>query len=168
MAAKDERETGTVIDKISITLSTLAQSAILTSAGPAVTRGGKIISSTFLGGINTFTSGNGPLIWGIFDSTMTSAQVEAYLENEGPLAPTDTAKAEIATRGKNLRILGVLTPSLNIASLVNRKMSGLRFAEVDESASGWTTFIYNLGPALDTGAEFDLLAVHFVQWNPSG
>ncbi len=66
-----------------------------------------------------------------------------------------------------MRRLGMLQPmgSGTSASLfvLDRPMSGLRFTEADEGG-GWSWFIYNHGPVMQTGAIAKFLAQHFVRW----
>ncbi len=166
---RTKENTGSVMDKSSITLGTLAQSTSILSAGPAMKRGGRLLSTSSRGGINGLTAGDGPLIWGLMNSDLSQSELEAYLELEGPTSPSDVTATETASRGKRIRILGSLGQNHEIIDLEpNHSLSGLQFSEEDETTTGWTTFIYNLGPALTTGAEFDVLHELFVRWNPSG
>ncbi len=162
------KEVGSVINKSSITLTTLAKNTGILSQAPDVTRGGKMLSYSANGGLNGFTSGDGPLLWGVCSSDLSLAELEAYLELEGPLSPSDLTGSEIASRGKNIRILGTLTFQRDAIELKNHKMSGLKFSEAGETTGGWSTFVYNLGAALTTGAILEILERVFVEWNPSG
>ncbi len=165
---KQKKEVGSVINKSSITLGTLAKNTGILSAAPAVTRGGKILSMSVGGGLNGFTSGEGPLLYGMCSSDLALAELEAYLELEGPLSPTDIVSSEVASRGKNVRILATLTFQRDAIDMHNHSMSGLKFAESGESTGAWTSWIYNLGAALTTGCIVELLERAFVEWNPSG
>ncbi len=166
MATK--KEVGSVINKSSITLGTLAKNTGILSQSPDVTRGGKMLSYSSQGGLNGFTSGDGPILWGVCSSDLSLAELEAYLELEGPLSPSDIVNSEIASRGRNVRVLGALTFQRDWIDLHNHKMSGLKFAEASETTGGWSTFAYNLGAALTTGAILEILERVFVEWNPSG
>ncbi len=154
------------MDKASITLGTLAANTGIISDGPAMTRGGGIISSTFLGGLRGHTEGEGPVIWGLVRGDLTLAELEEFLELEGPGSPADIVGSERASRGRFIRLMGTLGPGVAECGvdLRNTKMSGFRWAEGDEEG-GWATFVYNLGAALTTGSFFEVLAKHFVRWN---
>ncbi len=162
------QETGSVINKSSITLGTLAKNTGILSVSPDLTRGGRMLSYSASGGLNGFTSGEGPLLWGVCSSDLSLAELEAYLELEGPLSPADLVGMEVASRGKNIRILGTLTTQRDWIELMNHKMSGLKFSEAGETTGGWNTFVYNLGTALTTGTILEILERVFVAWNPSG
>ncbi len=166
--ATTKKEVGSVINKSSITLLTLAKNTGILSQSPDVTRGGKILSYSAQGGLNGLTSGNGPILWGLCSSDLSLSELEEYLELEGPLSPADVVSQERASRGKVIRILGTLTFQRDWVDLHNHKMSGLKFAESGETTGGWSTFVYNLGTALDTGGIFEILERAFVEWNPSG
>ncbi len=168
MATTPKKEVGSVINKSSITLGTLAKNTGILSQSPDVTRDGKMLSYSANGGLNNFTSGEGPVLWGVCSSDLSLAELEQYLELEGPLSPADLVGQERASRGKNIRILGTLTFQRDSIELMNHKMSGLKFAESSETTGGWSTFAYNLGAALTTGALIEILERVFVEWNPSG
>ncbi len=154
------------------TLSTLAQFAGLKANGPAMTRGGKVLSVR--GAISLFglTAGDGPLAFGIMQGDMSMAELEAYFEADGPLTPSDTTGKEIASRGSRYRQLGVLVPVGNgtVASvwLDNASVKGLKFSEATETTIGWGWWIYNLGQALTTGASWSRFVQHFCEFNLAG
>ncbi len=158
-----KKEVGSVINKSSITLGTLAKNTGLLSQSPDVTRGGKIISYSAQGGLNGFTAGKGPILWGVCSSDLSLAELEQYLELEGPLSPSDIVGMERASRGKNIRVLGTLSTQRDWIDLHNHKMSGLKFAEAGETTGGWSTFVYNLGTALTTGTIVEILERVFVE-----
>ncbi len=170
-----KRETGSVIEQISQAIGTLAARTGLVVPSPQVTRGGKLLSSSIHGGILGGTLGNPPLIWGVAASDLTLAELEAFLELDGPLSPTLIAESEVASRGKFIRSIGTMDPSpgsgMAMVALDNQSMKGLRFPEVGEgSAGGWDWWFYNPSSttAFDTGARVELQIRNFVEWNPSG
>lgn len=157
-----------MINKTSITLGTLAKNTGIISASPALTRGGKVLSYSGQGGLNAFTEGDGPLIWGIMSSDLSLAELESYLELEGPLSPSDITAMEIASRGRFIRVLGALSARNPEVDLQNHKMSGLKFSEASETTTAWSTWVYNPSAALTTGAILEIVERLFVAWNPSG
>ncbi len=117
------------------------------------------------------TPGDGPFYMGVMGGDLVLSELEAYLELQGPSRPDDITNMEIASRGKHIRHLGMLVPSGNgsIAALRmdNVRMSALKFSESGEG-SGWKWWLYNMGPALTTGATWSIVSQSFVRWNPSG
>ncbi len=103
---------------------------------------------------------------------LTVSELEAYLELNGPLTPTDRAAVEVQSRGRYIRQLGILVPSGNGtvagAYMDNVPLAGLRFAEAGEGAQGgWDWWLYNLGPTMSAGEWLAQTAV-FCEFNPSG
>ncbi len=166
--AQKKNEVGSVINKSSITLATLAKNTGIISPSPALTRGGKILSFSSHGGLNGATLGDGPLIHGVMSGDLTLAELEAFLELEGPLTPADVTAMEVASRGKKIRVLGSVSASNPEIAIDNRSLSGLRFSEAAETTNAWNTWVYNPGAALTTGAILEQVERAFVEWNPSG
>ncbi len=139
------------------------------TAGPALTRGGRALSLKLQACIQTLTAGDGPHSLWLVGLSLSLAQFEQYLENQGPVQPKETAKAEIATRGKNVRYLGLLVPvgngTISVLSLMDKSLSGLKWTEED---AGFQFIIYNEGIAMTTGALARITAQFFVEWNASG
>ena len=100
---------------------------------------------------------------------LSLAELEEYLETSGPVHPDDTTGVEIASRGRKVRQLGILSPSGDgsQASLFmpDVALSGLRFSE---EAAGFTYWLMNIGKSMTTGASWRVLTQHFVRWNRSG
>ncbi len=136
-----------------------------------MTRGGRLLSVRGSHGISGLTAGDGPWTFGL-SCNLTLAQLEAYLENGGPTSPSETDKVEIATRGARCRQLGVLSPTGNGTTAVvymdNVPLKGLRFSESGEDDSGWDWWLFNLGPAMQTAATWNVQYAMFVEFNPSG
>ncbi len=145
------------------------QTAILSDSPLVMTRGGKLLSVRAAIAVRDLTAGDGPWLYGILAKSITLTLLTAYLENQGPVTPSDQAKVEVASRGSKIRTLGVLVPSGNGtvagAYLDNHSLSGLRFTE---EATGWQWWLYNVGKQMTTGANWSVIAQSFVQFNPSG
>ncbi len=106
---------------------------------------------------------------------LTLAELEAFLELDGPLTPNDIAGMEIASRGRVIRSIGTLDPTPGSAKssidLENYALKGLKFSETGEAGQGgWNWWVYNISDttAMTTGAEVVFQARNFVEWNPSG
>ncbi len=175
MPAKKANQTGSVIEQPSFTIGTLAARTSLFVDGPAVTRGGKMLSSSIHGSLHGGTAGDPPLLLCLVRGDMTQAEAEAYLELDGPGSPELISESEVATRGRLIRRLAVLSPdpgsSRNVISLTNHSMKGLKFSETGEGAKGgWQWFVYNISAAkaYTTGAFCEVQVSNFIEWNPSG
>ncbi len=134
-----------------------------------MTRGGRLISVRGVLSVRGLTAGNGPFLVGIADKGISLAQLEQYLENAGPVTPDETAKAEIASRGQRIRTLGIIQPmgdgTTGSFYLDNASLRGMKFSE---EQTGWAYWLYNLGAAMTTGANWLVAVQHFVEFNPSG
>ncbi len=134
-----------------------------------MTRGGKCLSVRGVVSIHTLTPGDGPFMFGISDKGISLAQLEAYLENAGPVTPDETAKAEISSRGRRIRTIGALQPmgdgSTASLHLDDLSMKGMKFSEEN---AGWQMWLYNVGKAMTTGASWITALQFFVEFNPSG
>ncbi len=134
-----------------------------------MTRGGRLLSVRGSANIRGLTAGDGPLLYGMCAKNISLSELQAFLDQDGPVSPDETDKSEIATRGRDIRTIGILQPEGDgtTASLYmdNRSLSGLVFTE--ESA-GWRYWVYNLGAAMTTGATLINAVQFFVEFNPSG
>lgn len=169
------KKTGSVVEQVTFTISTLAARTGLVVPSPQVTRGGRLLSSSIHGGIHGGTLGDPQLVWGVSSADLSLAELEAFLELDGPLSPALIAEGEIASRGKYIRSIGTMDPSPgsagSVVSLENHSQKGLAFPEVGEgSAGGWDWWVYNpaAATAFTAGAIVDLQIRNFVEWNPSG
>ncbi len=138
-----------------------------------VTRGGRMLSTRGALAIHDLTPNDGPFLVGVGNADLTTAQLTEFLNIQGPLTPNDRLAVEKSGRGSIVRTLGVLQPmgdgSVCSLYLPNQSLSGLRFSEAGEAASGgWEWWIMNLGQALQTGADYDIAVQTFVEFNPSG
>ncbi len=105
----------------------------------------------------------------------TLAELEEFLELDGPLTPNDKIGMERASRGRFIRSLGTLDPTPGSAkssiALENVSCKGLKFSEAGEAGQGgWDWWVYNISDTtpMTTGAEVVFQARNFVEWNPSG
>ncbi len=170
-----KKNTGSVIEQPSFTIATLAARTGMIVNGPAVTRGGRMLSSSIQGGFHGGTAGNPPLMWGVMNGEFTLAELEAFLELNGPNSPVLKAENEVASRGAFIRTLGVVSPdpgsAKGIVDLMNIPLKGLKFSESGEGGDpGWDWWVYNVSAAkaFDTGGFFEIQCRNFVEWNPSG
>ncbi len=108
------------------------------------------------------------------NADLTLAELEEFLELDGPLSPNDKIGMERASRGRIVRSIATLDPSPGSAKstldLQNYPLKGLEFSESGETTAGWDWWVYNISDttAYTTGAEVVFQARNFVEWNPSG
>ncbi len=164
---RDNANNETIVWSSGAALGTLATNAAIQLAGPVLTHDARLISLTGLSAVDALTAGEGNFMWGISSADLSQAELEAYLENNGPLTPSDIVGKEISTRGRFVRVLGKLTPQGNGQQaadfMKNVSLSGLKIAE---DAGGFDFWIYNLGTALTTGATFRVAMQVFAKWLP--
>ncbi len=175
MPAKAKQQTGSVIEQPTFTIGTLAARTSIFVDGPAITRGGKMLSSSIHGALRAGTSGDPSLLLGLVKGDMTQAEVEAYLELDGPGTPELVSENEVASRGRFIRRLAIISPDpsnpCSVLSMDSHSMKGLKFSESGEGAKGgWQWFVYNISAAgaFTTGGFFEMQVSNFVEWNPSG
>ncbi len=136
-----------------------------------MTRGGAVISLSGVAVVHSLTAGDGPFSLWLCQQSLSLTLFEEYLEQNGPLFPTETANAERVQRGKQVRYLGMVVPVGNgevaALSLKNQAMSGLRWTEGGEGG-GLQLCLYNTGKTLTTGSTFLWHGQHFVRWAPGG
>ncbi len=133
------------------------------------------MSSTIHGGLNGGTSGDPHILWGVMAGDFTLAELEEFLELDGPLTPNDKIAMERASRGRFIRSLGTLDPTpgsgKSSIALDNVSLKGLKFSEEGEAGQGgWDWWVYNISDTtpMTTGGEIVFQARNFVEWNPSG
>ncbi len=147
-------------------LATLASDTGVLLAGPVMVAPGKVLSVRGSISIDQVTAGDGPWLVLLAGADLSLAEIEEYLENTGPTHPTDTVKVERASRGKLIRMLGVLVPSGDgsVAAMYLKDVSlaGLPFSE--ESA-GWNYGIYNRGKTMTAGAIMEIATSVFLEWS---
>ena len=159
------------MEGVSTTLDTLGNLTAKGQAGPAVTRGGRLLSMRGIIAVNGLTAGNGPFKVGVMNADLSAADIQSYFNLNGPLRPDDISFTEVASRGKYIRTLGVLIPTgdgtIAALHLDNTSLKGLAFSEAGEGA-GWDHWIFNVGQALTSGASWTVSTENFLEWNPSG
>ncbi len=161
-----KENTGSVQQGTEVALGTLPLATGILLVSPVMVRGGSMISVRGSHVIRGLTAGDGPFMIGVVNGDLSLAELEEYLETEGPTHPDDTTKVEIASRGRKVRTLGLAMPTAEGKAaafmMKDLPLKGLRFSE--ESA-GWNWWLYNRGVAMTTGATWNVLSSVFVRWN---
>ncbi len=105
-------------------------------------------------------------MYGVMSSDLTLAELEEWLETDGPLNPSDIVGQERASRGRFIRILGSMHNSGNglmaVDFIKNESLGGLK---IGEDAGGYTYWIYNLDATLTTGATWRIATQTFARWD---
>ncbi len=134
-----------------------------------------MLSSSISGGYNGGTAGDPILTWGVMNGDFSLAELDEFLQLDGPVSPVLKTESEIASRGRFIRTLGALDPSPGSAKAVidleNVSLKGLGFSESGEGAApGWKWWVMNPSKTspMTTGGFVEFQVRNFVEWNPSG
>ncbi len=129
----------------------------------------RILKSEIICIISGLTAGEGEgLVFGMANGELSAAEIEECLEAIGPLDRNDRVAHERAMR--KVDTLGVLKqPSASSTEGSFENAQGGRIMTSTKrwtysDPEGYTYWIYNLGPALTTGATAQLLATHYGVW----
>ncbi len=127
----------------------------------------RIIKTEVWAAITGLTSGEGTgLYLGMSDGDLAVAEVDAALENNGPLGPNDKILAAISERWT--MIFGATDHETGTELVFENENGGhviektLRWTFA--RTKGWNWFVHNLGNQLTTGSNLILRAKHFGVW----
>ncbi len=156
-------------ESLSIGIGTLAAFAALKiGTAPAILERYRIIKSEIVASITGVTAGemNG-LYLGLSDGDLTLAELEAAIENNGPLGPNDTVSEAVSMRP--VWWFGVThhNETLNEVTFQNEQGGYLMSRNVRWTfarTKSWSWFVYNMGTAPTTGATLSLRAKNFGVW----
>jgi len=156
----------TVTEGTTLTLGTLAAGDVIGQAGPVMTAPGTMISSTISPKWQGRTADDGPLMWGLADVDLSDAEVEEFLEIQGPISPADIVGMERAGRSRRVKVLGVLgmaptekATAGDIADFLRNERIRLGFV------TGWRWFVRNQGSVLTTGGSIVFTSLAFVEFS---
>ncbi len=153
----------TVSGFISAALSTLASRDLLSVAGPVMTTGGTLIATKTAFIVLSPDAFDGPFLVGIASGSLSAAQIEAAIENQGPISPAHSVNTEVASRWRHIRVLGVIGFNDDAAGSAGILWvdEAIKLAWAEEDA-GYQYWIYNLGPTLTAGSTFEITHKDFV------
>ncbi len=140
---------------------------ILLGTAPGILERFRIIKSEVYATVIGLTSGEGSgLFLGLADGDYAIAEVDAAIENTGPLGPNDAIAAELAERWTT--ILGATDGETGTERVFENKMGGHLMEETIRwtfaRTKAWNFFVHNLGAQLTTGATVSIRAKHFGVW----
>ena len=143
------------------------QAAIIIDTKLATLERFRIIKSELIASITGLTAGEGDgLFIGLADGDFTVGEIEASIENNGPLGPNDQV-AE-ATSERFTRWFGSLDHEVGTEAIFTNKMGGHIMEEVIRwtfaRTKSWNFFVYNMGAQLTTGATVLIRAKEFGVW----
>ncbi len=148
-----------VIDLVAQTLGALATLTGLVGSGPAITQNFAAIMWQGGVGLTGWTTGEGPLLYGIMDADLSLAELEEYLELNGPIRANQVPQSEKAKRP--VQVIGIVGGP---GDPVWHPKVQTRLPAFREDV-GWAFWVYNMGPAaLSTGSTFTWLGTMFGRW----
>lgn len=163
---------GSVIENTNIAVGALAVETAVAGAGPTMVRGGTIISSTITALISNRDAGDPPLLLVLARKALSTAHVLEFLLLDGPTFPEETPAGEQATRGKDIRVVGLVgmyqtTESVDIVLSLFLRNERIRLAFGEDDA-GWNWLLFNPTStiAVAAGSTCDIYTVHYVEWRP--
>jgi len=164
--------TGVIITELDdITLLTLGVAAVVKQDTPLpITEDFRMLKSVHHWSLTgaTTVSGDGPLVMGIANDSLSAAEIVAALIADGPLDRSDRVKQELAERGVFAFDMDLISFDVSTASVNGSRVSGVvtntqRWTY--SSAVGWSLWIFNLGTgALTTGGVVRVLSKYFGVW----
>ncbi len=159
----------TVTENTTLTLSTLAQFGVVSVAGPVMTRGGRLISTTTAIAWLDRDALDGPILIGICGRELLDAELVTYLTTQGPTFPGDNTPRESASRGRFVRKLALLaTPDSAEHYGILLKNEPLRGLPWSQQTQGWRWWAFNQGATLVSGSTVQFTSDHFVSWAKEG
>ncbi len=113
----------------------------------------------------TTTEGTGLLI-GLADGDFTLAEIEAAIENSGPVGPNDDVEEHISDRP--VWFMGAVDRETGVTALFENETGGhmlvIKPRWTFARTKSWNFFVYNMGPQLTTGASVNLRVKSFGVW----
>ncbi len=159
MADKHRKALDRIIDRATQTLTTLAATTGKLLSTNVNTQNFAPAAFQGCAGVNGFTTGEGPLLWGLMDGDYVLSELEEYLELQGPLNSGDKISKERSTR--SIQVMGAIGGDGNPDW---HQMTPVRLGKFREDI-GWTVWVYNFGPAaLTTGASCSVQSILFGRW----
>ncbi len=164
-----------VKEQVTLTVGALAaRDLVIGNSAVALDSDFRILRSDITACIVGMTSleGQGVILY-MTEGDLTEAQVEANIEQNGPLSLGDQDLEEIASRWVR-RVAMTVGPTVNETERVMRNKYGGPLLELEprwtfrrrrtSTDGGWNWALYNDGVALTTGATLHLLATHYGVW----
>ncbi len=157
-----------VSGRVSTSLLTLDTKTTLLAGSQIATQvvSGTLISTKVVYTVRNPDADDGPFLCGVAVNGMSVAEVEAWIGNNGPVGPEHSTLTEIASRGRHIRVFGLLESEGSNATQTYAQM----FAEHvklgwTKADAGWIYWIHNLGAQLTTGSTWDVQEFSFVKYD---
>ncbi len=117
--------------------------------------------------VTTLTTGEGTgLIFGLADGQFSLAEIEAAIEADGPFGPNDTIIEDIADRP--VWFSGMVDRETGVDAAFENDNGGhmmvLKPRWTFARTKSWNFFVYNLAPAITTGASVNFRSKSFGVW----
>jgi len=157
-------------EALTITLGALVLEDVVGTGGQAMAQNGYCTSTTILARIDGLTAGEGGgLMLGVADGQLSAAEVEEYIEAQGPAFENQTDQSEKTKR--MVRIVGQIGPEesdipptlTGRAKFWDKYPTRMSFSEDKAAMFFW--FVYNRSAAtITTGATVKLTLLHNIRW----
>lgn len=152
---------------ISQALLTLAtDTGLIITAKPVTLERFRMLKSEVYGNVEGLQTGEGRglSLW-LVDGDLTLAQFEEAIETEGPLGPNDPIPAAVSERFTHFvgAFGGQVLTHLHDRE-ANAPFCTIKPRWTFARAKSWNWIIYNIGPALTTGATVNLRVKNFGVW----
>ena len=113
------------------------------------------------------TAGDGDgLLIGLADGDLSLSEIDAAIENNGPLGPNDSVSAAISMRA--VWLLGHGDPDGSTELTFINETGGAKMTSTPRwtfaKTKSWNLFVYNLGATITTGATVNIRAKDFGVW----
>ncbi len=117
--------------------------------------------------VDGLTTGEGTgLLFGLADGAFDVTEVEAALENNGPLGPNESDDAEVSERF--VMLTGALDRETGTTAIFENEQGGHKMSNTIRwtfaRTKSWNYFIYNEGPTITTGATARILGKSYGVW----
>lgn len=148
-------------------LTLAADTGLIITAKPALLERFRMLKSEIYAVIEGIATdeGSGLSLW-LVDGDLTLAQFEEAIETEGPLGPNDPVQAEVSERFTVFvgAVVQDRTPVVIRDGHTNGPLCVVKPRWTFARTKSWNFILYNIGPALTTGATINLRVKNYGVW----
>lgn len=154
------------VEQATLTIGTLASKTAVLQASPVtMTASGVIVAGKVYAVLDGVTAGDCGVLFGLMSDSYSQANLEEFLELNGPANPSADVNAAIAERGRGIIILGLLNPAPTPGNGVGHEFVLPKPLTFTDDSQGWDWWAYNLsGQAYAAGMTVEILANLTLRW----